>query len=55
MTTILSLWTVVVLVVFVGIVIWAWKDSNKARFEAAARIPLEDDDGTDIPEVKHNG
>ena len=55
MTTILSLWTVVVLVVFTGIVIWAWKDSNKERFDAAARIPLDDDDGTDIPEVKLNG
>ena len=55
MSTILSLWTVVVLIVFVGIVIWAWKGSNKARFDAAARIPLDDDDGPDSPEVRHNG
>lgn len=55
MTTILSLWTVVVLIVFIGIVVWAWNGSNKLRFEEAARIPLDDDDGIDSPEVRHNG
>ncbi len=39
-----SFWTVFVFVVFVGIIIWAWSDSNKAEFEEAARIPLEDDE-----------
>ena len=52
MSTILSLWTVVVLIVFLGIVIWAWSGANKARFEAAARIPLDDDDD---PEVNQDG
>ena len=56
MSTILSLWTVVVLIVFLGIVAWAWSDGNKARFEAAARIPLEDDDDVnDIPKVNKDG
>lgn len=56
MSTILSLWTVVVLIVFLGIVIWAWSGGNKARFEAAARIPLDDDDDADdIPEVNQDG
>jgi len=43
METLLSLWTVLVLVIFIAIVIWAWSDRNKAAFDAAARIPLEDD------------
>jgi cytochrome c oxidase cbb3-type subunit 4 len=44
-----------VFIVFVGIVIWAWSGHNKARFEAAARIPLDDDDSVDTPEERHNG
>lgn len=47
-----SIWTIVVLVVFVGIVIWAWSDKNKVQFEEAARIPLDDDD---TAEDKHHG
>lgn len=33
-----------VLIVFIGIVIWAWSGRNKEKYEAAARMPLEDDD-----------
>lgn len=39
-----SWWTVALLVLFVGIVIWAWNAKRKPSFDAAARIPLEDDD-----------
>ena len=39
-----SLWTVLVLILFVGIVIWAYSGSRRAAFEEAARIPLADDD-----------
>jgi len=46
MTIILSVWTVIALLLFLGIVAWAWRASNKADFEAAASIPLHDDDGT---------
>jgi len=56
MSTLLSLWTVLVLIVFLGIVIWAWNSSNKAAFDAAARIPIDDDEeGAEIPEVDKNG
>lgn len=44
MSTIFSVWTVVVFVLFVGIVAWAWSDKRKAELEAAARIPFEEDD-----------
>jgi cytochrome c oxidase cbb3-type subunit IV len=40
-----SLMTLVMLLVFVGIVAWAWSAKRRAAFEAAARMPLEDDDG----------
>lgn len=35
--------TVVSLLTFVGIVAWAWSKRNQARFEEAARLPLQDD------------
>ena len=35
--------TVVMLVVFVGIMVWAWSGKRRAAFDAAARVPLEDD------------
>lgn len=44
MNMIFSIWTVVVFVLFIAIAIWAWSSHNKKDFEAAARIPLDDDD-----------
>jgi cytochrome c oxidase cbb3-type subunit IV len=44
MGVLLSFWTLFVVVVFFGVVIWAWSRRRKAEFDAAARIPLEDDD-----------
>jgi cytochrome c oxidase cbb3-type subunit 4 len=38
------IWTVVVLVLFVGIVIWAWSSKRKQAFDEAANIPFSEDD-----------
>jgi len=38
-----SLFTVLSFVAFVGIVWWAYSGRRKESYEAAARIPLEDD------------
>jgi cytochrome c oxidase cbb3-type subunit IV len=35
--------TVVSLLTFVGIVVWAWSKRNQAAFDEAARLPLSDD------------
>jgi cytochrome c oxidase cbb3-type subunit 4 len=35
--------TVVLLVAFVGLVIWAWSSKRTTDFEEAALLPLEDD------------
>lgn len=35
--------TGVLLVLFVWLVAWAWSKSRKAEFDAAARVPLEED------------
>ncbi len=39
-----SIWTLVVLVLFVGIVIWAWSGKRKQDFTDAANIPFHEDD-----------
>jgi len=38
-----AIWTVVLLVLFIGIVAWAWSGKRKARFDAAARLPFDED------------
>ena len=40
-----SVWTLVVLVLFVGIVIWAWSSKRKQEFDEAANIPFDREDG----------
>jgi cytochrome c oxidase cbb3-type subunit 4 len=39
-----SIWTVLLIIIFVGIVLWAWSSRRKSRFEEAARLALDDDD-----------
>ncbi|MBD3620256.1 MAG: cbb3-type cytochrome c oxidase subunit 3 [Chromatiales bacterium] len=38
-----SIYTVVLLVIFIGIVIWAWSGRRKRDFDEASRLPLEDE------------
>jgi cytochrome c oxidase cbb3-type subunit 4 len=38
-----SVWTVMAMVVFIGIVIWAYSRRKKADFEKAGRIAMDDD------------
>ncbi len=38
-----SIVTVVSLLAFVGIVVWAWSKRNRANFEEAAQLPFKDD------------
>lgn len=37
-------WTVLLLIVFIGIVIWAYSGARKKDFDEAARLALDDDD-----------
>jgi cytochrome c oxidase cbb3-type subunit 4 len=39
-----GLWTGALLVIFVGIVVWAWSGKRKRDFDEAARLPLDDDE-----------
>ena len=38
-----SLWTIVVMVTFLGIVWWAFSSKRKAAFDEAARVPFDDE------------
>ena len=41
-TFIQSLWTIVVMVTFLGIVAWAYSGKRKTDFDEAARLPFDD-------------
>lgn len=43
LTQIQVIWTVVVMIVFLSIVIWAWSGRRKESFDEAANIPLEEE------------
>ena len=36
--------TVLAMVAFIGVCIWAWSSKNKQRFDEAAQLPFMDDD-----------
>jgi len=42
-TDLRSVMTVVSLLTFVGIVIWAWSRRNQSSFDEAAHLPFKDD------------
>ncbi len=44
MNTFRGLFTVVLLVAFVGIVLWAYGKRRKPRFDAAANLPFADEE-----------
>ena len=48
-TVIQSLWTILVMVTFLGIVAWAFSSKRKSAFDEAARLPFEDE-----PQVDNN-
>jgi cytochrome c oxidase cbb3-type subunit 4 len=35
--------TAVLMLVFIGIAVWAWSGKRRQGFDAAARLPLEED------------
>ena len=37
------IWTVLLLVIFICIIFWAWSGRQKRRFDEASRLPLEDE------------
>ena len=48
-----GLWTAALLVIFVGIVVWAWSGKRKKDFDEASRLPLEEDEPVPEAEKRH--
>jgi cytochrome c oxidase cbb3-type subunit 4 len=54
-STFSSLMTVVMLVVFLGIVAWAYSSRRSAAFDEAARVPFEEDAAVPQPTSNRHG
>ncbi len=54
-----GIWTLLLLLIFLGIVAWVWGSKRKKHFEQAAQIPLQDGDSASEGErqntEKNNG
>ena len=37
-------WTITLMLIFIGITLWAWSSARKKDFEQASRLPLDDSD-----------
>lgn len=44
-TLLSSIVTVISMVVFIGIIYWAFSSKNKARFEKIGRVPIDNENG----------
>ncbi len=50
------LWTLSLMIIFLGIILWAWSGKRKSDFTEAAQLPLDNDSSNIIPlekEVNH--
>ncbi len=45
-----SLWSIVILITFLGIVFWAYSSKRTAAFDEAARLPFDDE----LPSEENN-
>lgn len=48
------IWTILVFIIFIGIVAWAYSSRRKDEFDAAARDPIDDDDSIEATKDKHD-
>ena len=48
-----GIWTLLLLLIFLGIVVWAWSSKRKKAFDEAANLPLGDDTKLPIEEKRN--
>ena len=46
-----GIWTGLLLLVFVGVIVWVYFVRSREHFDEAARLPLEDDDVEAAPDA----
>ncbi len=44
LSTVHIVWTLLLVVIFIGIVFWAWSSSPKNRFHEASMLPFDDEE-----------
>jgi len=49
--TIRGVLTIILMIAFLGLVVWAWSSKRKETFDKLSQMPLEEDDGQ-APENK---
>ncbi|RFA31247.1 CcoQ/FixQ family Cbb3-type cytochrome c oxidase assembly chaperone [Alkalilimnicola ehrlichii] len=47
--------TVVLMVIFIGIVLWAYSSRRKSDFDEAARLPLDENESKQEPAERRHG
>lgn len=45
-----GIWTIIVMIFFLGVVVWAWSSKRKKVFDEAAMIPFREDNDENIKE-----
>jgi len=43
--TIRGVLTIILMIAFLGLVVWAWSSKRKETFDKLSQMPLEEDDG----------
>jgi cytochrome c oxidase cbb3-type subunit 4 len=46
-TLLQSIWSIVIMITFLGIVAWAYSSKRKTAFDEAARLPFDDEPSDD--------
>ena len=48
--TIRGVLTIILMIAFLGVVVWAWSSKRKDTFDKLSQMPLEEDDDGQAPE-----
>lgn len=48
-----GIWTLALMITFVAICYWAWSSRRRKDFDAASRLPLEEDEGRPEKSTEH--
>jgi cytochrome c oxidase cbb3-type subunit 4 len=46
----MGIWTIIVMILFLGIVVWAWSKKRKKEFDDAAMIPFRENNNENFKE-----
>ena len=50
-----GIYTAVLLILFIGIVLWAWSGKRKEQFDHMSKMPLDEKEKVNETKGEHNG